>query len=71
MTMYARDEMITATNMVREFSSILKSITKKEKKRAVIIKNNTPEAVLISIEEYERLQEALSLLKEHYMKEKR
>ena len=51
MMSYTKDEIMTATDMVRNFSTVLHSVSK-EKKRVVIVKNNRFEAVLLPIEAY-------------------
>ena len=64
MVSFSTKEIFTATDVVRSFSSILTKITKKEMGRAVIVKNNRFEAVLLHIDEYERLNEAVEKIKE-------
>ena len=71
MSAYTKDEMYTATEMVRNFSSILSEVSSGKKKRAVIVKNNRFEAVLVNVDEYERMQEAVSILEKIYAKTKR
>lgn len=61
--MINKDEIYTATQMVRNFSDILNKVSNKEIKKALIVKNNKFEAVLLSISEYERLEKAVELLK--------
>lgn len=68
---YAKNEMITATDMVRNFSSVLNSLHNGEAKRVVIVKNNRFEAVMISVEEYEKMSEAVSILEKIYASTKR
>ncbi len=65
-TLYDKNEIYTATEMVRNFSSILKKIISKEKKRAVIVKNNKFEAVLLRIDEYEKFKDAYDILQKLY-----
>lgn len=60
--MINKDEFYTATEMVRNFSTILKKVQNGEIKKATIVKNNKFEAVMISFSEYERLQKAVELL---------
>ncbi len=71
MMTYAKNEMITATDMVRNFSSVLSSLQRGEAKRIVIVKNNHFEAVMVSIEEYEKMSEAVSILEKIYASSKR
>ncbi|MBN7289019.1 MULTISPECIES: type II toxin-antitoxin system Phd/YefM family antitoxin [Campylobacter] len=71
MTAFSKDEIYTATEVVRNFSSVLTKISKAELKRAVIVKNNKFEAVLLNMSEYERLQEAVSVLEAIYTAKKR
>jgi PHD/YefM family antitoxin component YafN of YafNO toxin-antitoxin module len=62
MVAYTRDEIISATDLARNVSGTLSSITKKLKDKIAISKNNKLEAVIIDIEEYERLKEAYDLM---------
>ncbi|MCR4942374.1 MAG: type II toxin-antitoxin system Phd/YefM family antitoxin [Campylobacter sp.] len=66
MTSFTKDEIFTATEVVRNFSSILNKINKGDIKRAVILKNNKFESVLLSMGEYERLCEAVEILQSIY-----
>ena len=61
MVTYARDEIISASDVARGFSKILKDLTSYTKDKIVISKNNKLEAVIVPIEEYERMQEALDM----------
>lgn len=71
MATFNSDEIYTATEMVRNFSSILKSITSKEKKRVFVVKNNKLEAVMLNMDEYEKLNDAFELLQKLYKKTKK
>jgi len=62
MVAYTRDEIISATDLARNVSGTLSSITKNIKDKIAISKNNKLEAVIIDIEEYERLKEAYELM---------
>lgn len=64
MVAYKRDEIVSASEMARGFSNILNSIINKSKDRFAISKNNKLEAVILDIEEYERLQNAYDLLEQ-------
>lgn len=70
MTSFTQEEVISATDVVRNFSSELKSLTSGEKDKLVIVKNNRFEAVIIPIEEYERMSEAVKILEKIYKKTK-
>ena len=71
MTSFTQDEVITATDVVRNFSSELKSLTSGKKEKLVIVKNNRFEAVIIPIAEYERMCEAVKILEKIYNKTKK
>jgi len=71
MIAYTKDEIMTATDVVRNFSSVLKSVSKKEKEKIVIVKNNNFDAVMISVDKYEKLIEAMEILEKIYKKTKR
>jgi len=62
MIAYSRSEIISATEMARSFSTALTSILEHGKEKLAISKNNKLQAVLIDIEEYERLKEAYDTL---------
>ena len=71
MVTFTKDEIYTATEVVRNFSSVLSRVGANELKRAVIVKNNKFEAVLLNLEEYERLCEAVCVLESIYTAKKR
>ncbi len=62
MVAYTRDEIISATDLARNVSATLSSIVTNTKEKIAISKNNKLEAVLIDIEEYERLKNAYELM---------
>ena len=71
MATFSKDEIITATEVVRNFSAVLGKVGKAQMKRAVIVKNNKFEAVLLNMGEYERLCEAVEVLQSIYEAKKR
>ena len=71
MAAYSQEEIFTATQMVRNFSAIVTEVSEGKRKRAVIVKNNRFEAVLLNMHEYERMQEAVEILEKIYAKSKR
>jgi conserved domain protein len=68
---FSKDEIITATEVVRNFSAILSKVGKAQMKRVVIVKNNKFEAVLLNMAEYERLCEAVEVLESIYSSRKK
>jgi len=62
MIAYTRNEIISATDMARSFSSALTSILEQTREKLAISKNNKLQAVLINIEEYEKLKRAYDIL---------
>ncbi len=64
MVAYKRDEIVSASDMARGFSNILNQIIDKTQDKLAISKNNKLEAVILDIEEYEKLQEAYDLLEQ-------
>lgn len=67
---FSKDEIMTATDMVRNFSTVLSSVSK-EKKRVVVVKNNRFEAVMIPVEAYEKMSEAVTILEKIYASTKK
>jgi PHD/YefM family antitoxin component YafN of YafNO toxin-antitoxin module len=68
---YNKEEIFAATEIVRDFSSVLKKIGSGELERAIIAKNGRFRAVMINFEEYEKLKNALSVLQKIYDRTKR
>ena len=62
MVAYTRDEIISATDLARNVSSTLNNVIKHTQDKIAISKNNKLEAVIIDIEEYERLKDAYELV---------
>ena len=52
---FARNEIISSTMVVRQFSSLIKSLLSQERQKIGVVRNNEMEAVILSIDEYERL----------------
>ncbi len=61
MVTYARDEIISASEIARGFSGVLKELANHTKEKFAISKNNKLEAVVVPIDEYERMKEALDM----------
>ena len=62
MIAYTRDEIFPATHVAKRFGDILKKLKNKTLSRAAIAKNNTIEAIILPVEEYEKIQEAAEWL---------
>ena len=56
MQAYKRDEMISVTDLLKGFKMTLEKLTSHQLDKVAVMKNNKPEAVIISVSEYERLQ---------------
>ncbi|ECY1716410.1 TPA: type II toxin-antitoxin system Phd/YefM family antitoxin [Campylobacter jejuni] len=70
MLSFKQDEIYTATEVVRNFSSIMEKLKKSESGKIVILKNNKFEAVMLNMKEFERLQNAMQLLENIYKNQK-
>ncbi len=68
MASFSKDEIYTATEVVRNFSAILGKVA--QSKKIVILKNNKFEAVMLNFKEYERLSNAVELLENIYKNQK-
>ena len=62
MVAYSRDEIISVSDIARGFSSVLANIIDHTKEKIAISKNNKLEAVILNIDEYEKLKEAYDTL---------
>jgi len=62
MITYAEQEIVRADELAGNIGEFLDSIGSRHKERIAIIRNDRPEAVLMGIDEYERLCEASELL---------
>ncbi|ECL2200368.1 type II toxin-antitoxin system Phd/YefM family antitoxin [Campylobacter jejuni] len=70
MLSFKQDEIYTATEVVRNFRPIMEKLKKSESGKIVILKNNKFEAVMLSMKEFERLQNAMQLLENIYKNQK-
>jgi len=57
MITYAKNELISSTHLSRNLGSILSMLRTKELNKVAVLRNNDIEAVLISLEEYEKIME--------------
>ena len=59
---YKKDEILSASRMARSFGQVLADLSGKRRSRVAVVKNNHLEAVLLPIDDYETMAEALALL---------
>ena len=57
MTSYARDEMVSVTDIVKGFKANLEKVTEHAVEKLAIMRNNKPEAVIVPVDEYEKMRE--------------
>jgi len=62
MTTYARSEIMPSSKTAKNLGQILEDLKKRKKQRIVISRNNALEAVLLSIDEYEKIMETAELI---------
>lgn len=70
MLSFEQDEIYTATEVVRNFSSIVDRLKKSRSGKIVVLKNNKFEAVMLNMQEFQRLQNAIELLENIYKNQK-
>lgn len=58
MARYAREEIMSSSEVVRNFGSVLSSVVQHQREKVAIIRNNRLEAVLVAADVYERLEKA-------------
>ena len=57
------DEFMSATELSKRTAATLSALEKGETEKLIILKNNSPKAVLLSIEAYEAMEEELEDLR--------
>lgn len=55
MARYAREEIISSSDVVRNFGAVLNSVVQHRREKVAIVRNNRLEAVLVAADVYERL----------------
>lgn len=58
MAHYAREEIMSSSDVVRNFGAVLSSVVQHQREKVAIIRNNRLEAVLVAADVYERLEKA-------------
>lgn len=58
MAHYAREEIMSSSEVVRNFGAVLSSVVRHQREKVAIIRNNHLEAVLVAADVYERMEKA-------------
>lgn len=58
MIAYKREEMVSVTDLLKGFRTSLEKLSSHQLEKIAVMKNNKPEAVILSIDEYEHLRES-------------
>lgn len=56
MPSYGREEIMSSSEVVRNFGSVLTSVAKHQREKVAIVRNNRLEAVLLAVDVYERME---------------
>ena len=56
MSRYGREEIMSSSEVVRNFGSILTSVNQHKREKVAIVRNNKLEAVLLAVDVYERME---------------
>jgi len=59
---YKKDELLSASKVARSFGQVLADLSEKRRRRVAVVKNNQLEAVILPVDDYEAMADALTLL---------
>jgi PHD/YefM family antitoxin component YafN of YafNO toxin-antitoxin module len=59
---YRKEEILSASRVARSFGKVLTDLKAQHRRRVVVLKNNQVEAVIVSVDDYEKMAEAFDLL---------
>ncbi|MDP3091151.1 MAG: hypothetical protein Q8N04_10755 [Nitrospira sp.] len=59
---YKKEEILSASKVARSFGQVLADLSGKRRHRVAVVKNNHLKAILLPIEDYETMAEALAIL---------
>lgn len=59
---FKKDEILSASRVARSFGKVLTDLKAQNRRRVVVLKNNQVEAVIVPIDDYEKMAEAFALL---------
>jgi PHD/YefM family antitoxin component YafN of YafNO toxin-antitoxin module len=62
MLAYTKDELMSSTEIVRNFSSVLDSIKSHKRDKIAVLRKNRLEAIILPIDEYEKIRELADLM---------
>ena len=62
MLAYTKDELMSSTEIVRNFSSVLDSIKEHKRDKVAVLRKNRLEAVILPIDEYEKIRELADIM---------
>ncbi|MBP7554563.1 MAG: hypothetical protein KA885_14140 [Spirochaetes bacterium] len=62
MITYRKEELLSSSKVVREFSKLLNRLRSNSVEKIAVMRNNSIEAVIIPLNEYERLQETQDMI---------
>lgn len=57
MAHYSREEIMSSSEVVRNFGAVLNSVVQHRREKVAIVRNNRLEAVLVAADVYERLEQ--------------
>lgn len=57
MATYTKNEIMSSSEVVRNFGNVLNSVVRHRLEKVAIVRNNKLEAVILPIDEYEKMQE--------------
>jgi PHD/YefM family antitoxin component YafN of YafNO toxin-antitoxin module len=58
MAQYGREEIMSSSEVVRNFGAVLNSVVQHQREKIAIVRNNHLEAVLVAADVYEKLEQA-------------
>jgi len=61
MIAYSREEMVSVTDLLKTLRQTIDKVSLNKVDKIAVMKNNRPEAVMLSIDEYERIKEIADL----------
>ena len=59
---FRREEMISATQVAKNFGKVISDLTERRREKTVVVRNNEIAAVILSVEEYEYLADLVEFV---------